>query len=358
MLGGLNSEKKLAWVYTYGLEKLQKTVYEYEEVWEPELSQVTGEPIIIGGVEQGKWVEQRSSRTEQAAESYLGYTEATDAFGVQQEEKDGFATEVSYRGYAYDADTGKYVLPARYYDPELGRFLQEDGYWGPGNNQRDDSGRVSMQIIYQSVNLYVYCLNDPVNHTDFNGAVVFGIVANAQAGAGIGVTVGVGLYIDTQGNFMIGITTGLQIQFGASASISTGIIVSSSDTVYDMEGWSFNTTLELALGGVLSVTGALDANLDEISVEGSGGISVGVGVSLTGVTYSNQLTYTQALCSGNLIDIFTHLVSGQSFSIQILDGIYTLTRTEGGIIISNDAQNVHIWGFGEDTGIKVKVYDK
>ena len=100
-----------------------------------------------------------------------GYTEETGTFGVQLEEKNGFATEVSYRGYAYDADTGKYVLPARYYDPELGRFLQEDSYWGPGNNQRDDSGRASIQVIYQSVNRYVYCLNDPVNLTDFLGAI-------------------------------------------------------------------------------------------------------------------------------------------------------------------------------------------
>ena len=99
------------------------------------------------------------------------YTGETDAFGVQLKEKDGFLTEVSYRGYAYDADTGKYVLPSRYYDPELGRFLQEDSYWGPGNNQRDGSGRVSIQVIYQSVNLYVYCLSDPVNLTDFLGAV-------------------------------------------------------------------------------------------------------------------------------------------------------------------------------------------
>ena len=51
--------------------------------------------------QQGNWVEQRSSRTEQVAESYLGYTEATDAFGVQQEETDGFATEVSYRCLLY-----------------------------------------------------------------------------------------------------------------------------------------------------------------------------------------------------------------------------------------------------------------
>ena len=92
-----------------------------------------------------------------------------NAFGVQPEEKNGFATEVSYRGYAYDADTGKYVLPARYYDPELGRFLQEDSYWGPGNNQYGEDGKPDCDIIYQSRNLYVYCANDPIQKIDCSG---------------------------------------------------------------------------------------------------------------------------------------------------------------------------------------------
>ena len=80
-------------------------------------------------------------------------------------------TEVSYRGYAYDADTEKYVLPARYYDPELGRFLQEDSYWGPGNNQYGKDSRPSAQVIYQSVSLYMYCLKDLLTLTDFLSAV-------------------------------------------------------------------------------------------------------------------------------------------------------------------------------------------
>ena len=61
--------------------------------------------------------------------------------------------------------------------------MQEDSYWGPGNNQRDDSGRPNVQIIYQSVNRYVYCLSDPVNHTDFNGNVMPGDLEEFGAGS-------------------------------------------------------------------------------------------------------------------------------------------------------------------------------
>ena len=183
LVGNLNVEKKLWTIYSYGLEKLKQTTYEYTEEFIPETYPGNGEPIIIDGVPQGEWIERIVKDEEDVSEGHLGYTGNTDAFGVQLKEKDGFLTEVSYRGYAYDADTGKYVLPSRYYDPELGRFLQEDSYWGPGNNQRDDSGRVSIQVIYQSVNLYVYCLSDPVNLTDFLGAVAGELFATIDEAA-------------------------------------------------------------------------------------------------------------------------------------------------------------------------------
>jgi RHS repeat-associated protein len=59
-----------------------------------------------------------------------------------------FAT-YRYGGYRYDAETGLYYVRARYYSPQLGRFLQPDpiGYGG---------GR----------NLYAYVDNNPLNLTD------------------------------------------------------------------------------------------------------------------------------------------------------------------------------------------------
>lgn len=32
-----------------------------------------------------------------------------------------------YRGYFYDTDMGLYYLKTRYYDPEVGRFINMDG---------------------------------------------------------------------------------------------------------------------------------------------------------------------------------------------------------------------------------------
>ena len=39
---------------------------------------------------------------------------------------------IRYRGYYYDSDTGFYCLQSRYYDPELRRFINADGYASTG----------------------------------------------------------------------------------------------------------------------------------------------------------------------------------------------------------------------------------
>ena len=55
-------------------------------------------------------------------------------------------------GYYKDAETGLHLLGERYYDPNSGRFLNRDpiGYEG-------------------GINLFAYCMNNPVNYADPNG---------------------------------------------------------------------------------------------------------------------------------------------------------------------------------------------
>jgi RHS repeat-associated protein len=57
-----------------------------------------------------------------------------------------------YAGYRYDNETGLYYVNARYYNPNLGRFLQTDPIGLSGGT-----------------NLYAYVGNDPINQFDPSG---------------------------------------------------------------------------------------------------------------------------------------------------------------------------------------------
>ena len=62
-----------------------------------------------------------------------------------------------YRGYYYDTETGLYYLQSRYYDPEVGRFINADAHI------------VTDQDSVLTTNMYAYCQNNPVMRSDQNG---------------------------------------------------------------------------------------------------------------------------------------------------------------------------------------------
>ena len=49
-----------------------------------------------------------------------------------------------YRGYYYDRETGLYYVSSRYYDPEIGRFLNSDDpmFLGANGNMNTGDGSV------------------------------------------------------------------------------------------------------------------------------------------------------------------------------------------------------------------------
>ena len=74
-----------------------------------------------------------------------------DAFGVEQNPSDSDTNPFRYRGEYYDSEIEQIYLRARYYDPSLGRFTQQDPAMADGNNW------------------YVYCGNNPVINVDPSG---------------------------------------------------------------------------------------------------------------------------------------------------------------------------------------------
>ena len=99
---------------------------------------------------------------------HLGSTSAlTDSSGnlVETESYDSFGngsgsarTRYGYTGREFDSDTGLYYYRARFYDPQVGRFISED-----------PAGLVA------GINPYVYVGNDPIQWADPSGLCRCGI---------------------------------------------------------------------------------------------------------------------------------------------------------------------------------------
>ena len=70
----------------------------------------------------------------------------------------GYKNPYRYRGYRYDTETGLYYLQSRYYNPGMGRFINQDELTSTGQGLLEH-------------NMYVYCNNNPVNMTDITGDV-------------------------------------------------------------------------------------------------------------------------------------------------------------------------------------------
>ena len=99
----------------------------------------------------------------------------------------GNINPIRYRSYYFDTETGLYYLQTRYYDPEIGRFISPDStkYLDPES--------------INGLNLYAYCLNNPVNCVDYTGTIALTTILIAMGtGALIGGLVSAGFAIGGQ----------------------------------------------------------------------------------------------------------------------------------------------------------------
>ena len=68
----------------------------------------------------------------------------------------GVHNPLRYRGYVYDNETELYYLQSRYYDPDVGRFINADAF-----------ASTSQGILGN--NMFAYCRNNPVSRIDPSG---------------------------------------------------------------------------------------------------------------------------------------------------------------------------------------------
>ncbi len=97
-----------------------------------------------------------------------------------------FKNPFRYRSYYYDFETKLYYLNSRYYDPEIGRFINSD----------DVSVLDATKVTINGLNLYAYCLNNPVNEVDENGYLLLWLFISAIL---VGSIISAGTSIVSQG---------------------------------------------------------------------------------------------------------------------------------------------------------------
>ena len=150
------------------------------------------------------------------------------------------ANPLRYRGYYYDAETGFYYLQSRYYDPEIGRFINADSY-----ASTDATGLLS-------TNMFAYCENDPVNRSDPSGEA-FSLITIA-----VGATVGA--LVNAAGTAVANVAAGKAWNDGIGLALLSGAVSGAVSTV------SMNPAARLAISAVAS---AAESVYDQVKNDGS-----------------------------------------------------------------------------------------
>ena len=167
-----------------------------------------------------------------------------------------------YRSYYYDVETGLYYLNSRYYDPETGRFINAD----------DISTIDVTQIALNGLNLYAYCLNNPVNEVDEDGNIpkwlkwlfvgIGAIFVIAAAAILITATAGTAL-TGLAGAIAIGAAKGALI--GATVGTIAGGVIGGAVSGWTVEGFLTGMALGFGIGAVIgAVIGGISGYMSYI----------------------------------------------------------------------------------------------
>lgn len=191
-----------------------------------------------------------------------------------------------YRSYYYDTETNLYYLNSRYYDPELGRFINADSF-----SNIDES-------TINGINLYVYCGSNPISFTDPFGTtkwwewllasfivVAFAVATVLTSGMAAaifgGAAIGAGISLTTQaisgslnwGQFALDLGIGALTGFVGASGINTfgSIIIGTAIGGFSnigsqlISGRSFNEInwlsvgISAAIGGITGAFGGAGA---------------------------------------------------------------------------------------------------
>lgn len=207
---------------------------------------------------------------------------AYDPFGAVLNQSETIPQPFKFVGqFGVMADpSGLYYMWARYYDPNVGRFISEDPIGFDGGD----------------VNLYAYAGNNPIMRIDANGLWTgnIGISTNMQVGF-VSLSLTAGFIIDDGGNLGSYFSGGSGV--GVGAGFSGGITLGSSDAkaISNFSG----PFAAASLGGGFGPSASTDfftGDSDNGWVTG-GGATIGLGL---GGGASSSITYTYVNHMGKL----------------------------------------------------------
>ncbi|RLB71668.1 MAG: hypothetical protein DRH04_01275 [Deltaproteobacteria bacterium] len=194
-----------------------------------------------------------------------------------------------FTGQEEDAESSLYYYHARYYDPELGRFIQADSV-------------VQSPYDPQTLNRYAYCRNNPVKFVDPSGhgiiAIILGIIAIAGALAA-GALYAASAIAGATGHsstaarlkFAAKVATGIAAAATTAAFIAivapTIPIVSSTTTISPLLGLSVPEGMPYVAGYLVTTTTTTTYSIGA-TLGLAGGTALGVGLSMAAVVDANN----------------------------------------------------------------------
>lgn len=251
-----------------------------------------------------------------ALTGHAGSTKETiqySPFGNVQSQMGTSNNKLRYTGREQDEDTGLYYYRARYYDPEVGRFLTEDplGF---------DAG---------DVNFYAYVGNNPINYNDPSGKIAFaiplitggiGAIAGA-AGSAVGQAISGGFsdFSLTE----VGVAAGVGFVAGAAAPF----------TATTLAGAAF--TGGVANVAQLGISEVIDGNLGNVTI---GDVALAGVAGLAGGAIGGSVTRSTGLhfseTSKFIAPAFARQLNLSSDLTTITAGS-SVARNIGGAVASN-----------------------